>query len=83
MHRMPERQPKPTGASCVYECESCAAQEEIPGEVLDYFDEMDPGEPGSPPTFQCQHCPGINYPVSWLRAKRAAPQARLVRRSAS
>jgi hypothetical protein len=41
--------------------------------VLDYFDEIDPGEPGSPATFQCQQCLGIMYPVAWLRAKRAAP----------
>jgi hypothetical protein len=73
MHRKGERQARPTGPSCVYECETCGVQEEIPGAVLDYFDEMDPGEPGAPPTFQCQKCPGIMYPVSWLRAKRAAP----------
>jgi len=76
MHRKADREPKATGPSCVYACEICAAQEEIPGEVLHYFDEMDPGEPGSPATFQCRQCPGIMYPVSWLRAKRAAPQVR-------
>ena len=73
MHRKADLHPRPTGPSCVNECELCADQEEIPGAVLDYFDEFDPGEPGSPPTFQCQMCPGIMYPVSWLRAKRAAP----------
>lgn len=62
--------------SCRYQCERCGTQETIPGEVLAYFDEVDPGEPGAPATFRCQHCPGIMYPVAWFRAQRAAPKAR-------
>lgn len=54
--------------SVLYQCEFCRANEEIPAEVLEYFDAVDPGEPGSPATFQCQRCPGIMYPVWWFRA---------------
>jgi hypothetical protein len=67
------RQPHRPAALCLYECERCGAKEEIPGDVLDYFDEIDPGEPGASPSFQCERCPGIMYPPTWLRAKRAAP----------
>jgi hypothetical protein len=70
---MPANQPKKNKSadSLLYECELCAAQEDIPMEVIDYFDEVDPGLPGQPPTFQCQQCPGIMYPNDYLRAKRA------------
>ena len=73
MQRKGKRQPSKPGASCLYECEQCGVQEEIPGDVLDYFDEIDPGEPGAPPTFQCEHCTGILYPAWMRRAKRVTP----------
>jgi len=73
MRRKVKRPINTERASCLYECEQCGAKEPIPTEVLDYFDEIDPGEPGAPPTFACQQCPGIMYPAVWLRAKRAAP----------
>jgi hypothetical protein len=62
-------------SSYLYECEACGATETIDAEVIDYFDEIDPGLPGQPPTFQCQACPGIMYPQSYLRAERAEPKA--------
>lgn len=65
-------QPKEQG-SCLYLCELCKAQEEIPADVLEYFDAIDPGEPGAPASFQCERCPGIMYPVWWFRAERATP----------
>lgn len=58
-----------------YECELCGAQEDIPMEVIDYFDAVDPGFPGQPPTFGCEQCTGIMYPVSYLRAQRAETKA--------
>ena len=61
--------------SYLYECERCAATETIDAEVIAYFDEIDPGLPGQPPTFQCENCPGIMYPQAYLRAKRAEPEA--------
>lgn len=73
---MPPREkqkPDKPAASCLYECELCGLLEEIPNDVLNYFDEIDPGEPGAPATFQCQVCPGIMYPAWMLRAKRATP----------
>ena len=60
-------------ASCLYRCEACGATERIPAEVLTFFDAVDPGEPGAPATFRCEHCPGIMYPEGWFRAERAAP----------
>jgi len=41
--------------------------------VLAFFDVVDPGAPGAPATFRCEHCPGIMYPEWWFRAERAAP----------
>ena len=64
---------KPTEDSCLYQCELCGTQEHVPKDVLEYLDVIDPGLPGQPATFQCQFCPGIMYPLSWLHAKRAAP----------
>ena len=73
MSHDPKDRPEGGAASCLYQCELCHSQEEIPKEVLDYFDEMDPGLPGDPATFRCQHCPGLMYPAWFLRAKRATP----------
>ena len=63
-------------SSCRYQCERCGRQETIPADVLAIFDVVDPGELDAPATFRCQHCPGIMYPVAYLRAQRAAPKAR-------
>lgn len=68
------QQPQPS--SCRYQCERCGAQETIPADILAFFDVVDPGVDDDPATFRCQSCPGIMYPVAWLRAKRAAPKAR-------
>lgn len=54
--------------SCLYRCELCGAQEQVPKDVLEYFDAVDPGLPGQPATFGCQLCPGIMYPVWWFEA---------------
>jgi hypothetical protein len=61
--------------SYLYECEACGTTENIDAEVIDHFDEIDPGLPGQPPTFQCERCPGIMYPQTYLRAERAEPKA--------
>ena len=70
--RSRERRPA-APASCRYQCEQCGIQEEIPTEILAFFDVVDPGDPAAPATFRCQHCPGIMYPVWWFRAERATP----------
>jgi hypothetical protein len=60
-------------ANSLYRCEACGAEERIAADVLAFFDAVDPGEPGAPATFRCDHCPGIMYPEWWFRAERAAP----------
>jgi uncharacterized Zn finger protein len=54
--------------SCVYQCDRCGDQEEIPEDVLECFDAIDPGLPGQPATFECQRCPGIMYPEWWFES---------------
>lgn len=63
--------PKPS--SCLYLCEKCGTQEQVPMDVLAYFDAVDPAELGQPATFECLKCSGIMYPEKYLRAKRATP----------
>lgn len=63
----------PVSPSCLYICERCGTTEQVPRDVIDYFDAVDPGEPDRPATFQCQSCPGIMYPDNYLRAKRVTP----------
>ena len=70
------RKPKPvlpTPPSYLYICERCAATEQVPRDVIAYFDAVDPGEPDRPATFQCPSCLGIMYPDNYLRAKRVTP----------
>ena len=62
------RERLPREGSSLYQCEQCGAREQVPHDVLAFFDVLDPGEPGAPATFQCQSCPGIMYPDWWFRA---------------
>jgi len=73
MKRKAKRRQEPTEDNCLYQCELCAVQEQVPKDVLEYFDAIDPGLPGQPATFACQSCPGIMYPLWWIHAQRAAP----------
>jgi hypothetical protein len=73
MKRKSKDRREANGGSCLYQCELCGVQEEIPNDVLEYFDAVDPGLPGQPATFACQSCSAIMYPLWWLHAKRAAP----------
>lgn len=66
MKRRPKDRPKSKDDSCLYQCELCGAGEQVPKDVLEYFDEVDPGLPGQPATFQCESCLGIMYPVWWF-----------------
>ncbi len=70
--RMRVRPPKPARSS-LYKCEHCGANEQIPADVLAYFDAVDPGYPDEPATFHCEHCTGIMCPDWWFRAQRATP----------
>jgi hypothetical protein len=73
MKRKPKDRRESGEGSCLYQCELCGFQEQVPKDVLEYFDAIDPGLPGQPATFGCQNCPGIMYPLWWLHAERAAP----------
>ncbi len=63
-----ESKGRPSDGSCLYQCELCGVQEQVPQDVLEYFDAIDPGLPGQPATFVCQSCPGIMYPSWWFEA---------------
>ena len=68
MRRKSRGRQESTEDNCLYLCELCGAQEHIPKDVLEYFDEVDPGLPGQPATFACQSCSGIMYPLWWFDA---------------
>ena len=68
-----QKKPKATKRNSLYQCDFCGTCEQIPGDVLVYFDQIDPDDTGAPATFQCQTCSGIMYPDWWFRAKRATP----------
>ena len=63
----------PVPPSYLYVCEQCGTTEQVPKDVIAYFDAVDPGEPDRPATFQCLSCSGIMYPDYYLRAKRVTP----------
>ena len=43
----------------LYICTSCGIKENIPKEVVEYFDEMDQSNINEPPCFSCEKCGGI------------------------
>jgi hypothetical protein len=49
--------------SIKFKCTSCGKFEEIPRDVVVYFDEMDGGDPTIPPRFDCAKCGGTMEPV--------------------
>ena len=55
-----------------YRCARCNRPEEIPADVIEHFDLIDPGLPGQPATFRCRHCPGIMYPIRWFEHDAAS-----------
>ncbi|SHJ81210.1 hypothetical protein, partial [Desulfofundulus thermosubterraneus] len=50
------------GATITYRCLQCNVEEEIPEEVVQYFDLVDPGDPTMPPRFACEKCGGEMHP---------------------
>lgn len=68
MKRKPKGRREISEDSCLYQCELCGLQEQVPKDVLEYFDAIDPGLPGQPATFACQSCRGIMYPNWWFEA---------------
>ena len=48
-----------------YRCTNCKQEEDIPKEVVEYFDEMDQSNINEPPCFSCEKCGGIMRPVKY------------------
>ena len=46
-------------------CTSCGIKENIPKEVVEYFDEMDQSNINEPPCFSCEKCGGIMRPKEY------------------
>lgn len=49
-----------------FKCPKCGFEENIPKDVVDYFDIMDGGDPLVPPRFDCQSCDGKMEPVYYV-----------------
>ncbi|QAS59448.1 hypothetical protein [Clostridium septicum] len=50
----------------LYICTICGAKENIPKEVVEYFDEMDQSNVDEPPCFSCEKCGGVMRPKEIL-----------------
>ena len=48
-----------------YKCTVCNMEEDIPKEVVEYFDEMDQSNIDEPPCFSCENCGGIMRPLKY------------------
>lgn len=46
-----------------YVCCRCKSTEEIPVDVVQLFDILDPGDPSVPPRFRCEKCGRAMLPV--------------------
>ena len=49
----------------LYVCMQCKCQENIPKEVVEYFDAMDQSNIDEPPCFSCEKCGGIMRPKEY------------------
>lgn len=49
----------------LYICTVCGEKENIPKEVVEYFDEMDQSNVNEPPCFSCEKCGGIMRPKNY------------------
>ena len=49
----------------LYVCTVCGSKENIPREVVEYFDEMDQSNINEPPFFSCEECGWIMRPKSY------------------
>ena len=48
-----------------YKCLKCGIAENIPREVVEYFDEMDQSNIDEPPCFACEKCGGVMRPKEY------------------
>ena len=49
----------------LYICLQCKNKENIPKEVVEYFDEMDLSNLDEPPCFACEKCGGVMRPKKY------------------
>ena len=49
----------------LYICLQCKNKENIPKEVVEYFDEMDQSNIDEPPCFACEKCGGVMRPQKY------------------
>ncbi len=49
-----------------YKCLKCGIAENIPREVVEYFDEMDQSNINEPPQFDCESCGGLMRPERYV-----------------
>lgn len=53
----------------LYYCLQCSIEEEIPRDVVEMLDMMDPGDPTVPPRFVCEKCGGEMHPKeTWINS---------------
>ena len=58
----------------LYYCLQCNTEEEIPRDVVEMFDMMDPGDPTVPPRFACEKCGGEMRPKEpWVSSHDLIP----------
>lgn len=48
-----------------YKCMDCGKNEEIPEDVVEYFDIIDDGDISEPPRFSCEECGGEMRPIKY------------------
>ena len=52
-------------ATIKYKCIGCNMEEDIPKEVVEYFDEMGQSNIDEPPCFSYEKCGGIMRPIKY------------------
>ena len=52
-------------ATIKYKCTECNMEEDIPKEVIEYFDVLDQSNIDEPPGFSCEKCGGIMRPLKY------------------
>lgn len=50
----------------LFKCSKCNSEENIPKNVVDFFDVMDEGDSSVPPKFSCQKCSAEMLPVHYV-----------------
>jgi DNA-directed RNA polymerase subunit RPC12/RpoP len=53
-----------------YVCLSCKTEEDIPQDVVEYFDIMDLGDQRVPPRFKCEKCGREMWPLNSVHSSK-------------